>query len=323
VSSYLVTGAAGFIGSHLSVELQRRGAHVRGVDAFTDYYDRSLKDENLAWAQSLGRLEFVEGDLATAGLGPLLDGVDGVFHLAAQPGVRASWGTEFDMYLRDNLLATQRVFRAAAARGVRVVYASSSSIYGDAECYPTPEQVPPKPISPYGITKLGCEHLARSFARAMRLDAVGLRYFTVFGARQRPDMAFTRLARAAVCGDPFDLLGDGDQSRDFTYVGDAVAATVAAMEWGHAGVNYNVGGGAETTLNRIIELIEELSGSALDIRRRARAPGDVRRTASDTARIRRDLGWAPRTSIRAGLAEQLAWVRSRADSVPTRTAVYA
>lgn len=316
MSSYLVTGAAGFIGSHLCVELQRRDAAVRGVDAFTDYYARALKDENLAWAQGLGRLEFLEDDLASTDVDGLLDGVDGVFHLAAQPGVRASWGNEFEIYLRDNFLATQRIFRAAATRGVRVVYASSSSIYGDAECYPTAEEVTPRPISPYGITKLGCEHLARSFARAMGLDAVGLRYFTVFGPRQRPDMAFTRLAWAAACEDTFELLGDGNQSRDFTYVADAVAATIAAMEWGRPGVNYNVGGGAETTLNEVIELMEELSGSEIAVVRRERAAGDVRRTASDTGRIRRDVGWVPKTSVRKGLAEQLKWIRSVAERAP-------
>ena len=323
MSSYLVTGAAGFIGSHLSAELQLRGNHVRGVDAFTDYYARSLKYENLAWAQSFGRLEFFEADLASAQLESLLDGVDGVFHLAAQPGVRPSWGTEFEIYLRDNLLASQRIFGAAARLRLRVVYASSSSIYGDAERYPTGEELPPRPISPYGITKLGCEHLARSFAHARGLDAVGLRYFTVFGARQRPDMAFTRLARAAVHGGPFELLGDGEQSRDFTYVGDAVAATIAAMELGRSGANYNVGGGAETTLNRVIEMIEQLSGNTIAIRRRRRAAGDVRRTASDTSRIRRDVGWFPKTSIRDGLVEQLEWTRSLAPQVLTPATVYA
>jgi nucleoside-diphosphate-sugar epimerase len=292
------------------VDLQRRGEHVRGVDAFTDYYERSLKAENVAWARSLGQLEFVEDDLASADLGSLLDGIDGVFHLAAQPGVRGSWGNDFEIYLRDNLLTTQMVFRAAAARGIRVVYASSSSVYGDAERYPTAEDVAPCPISPYGITKLGCEHLARSYARAMGLDAVGLRYFTVFGPRQRPDMAFARLARAAMCGDTFAVLGDGTQTRDFTYVADAVAATIAAMDHGRSGVNYNVGGGAETTVNEAIALVVELHGNPIDVRYGDRAAGDVRRTASDTARIRRDTGWVPTTSVCEGLAEQLAWLCS-------------
>lgn len=316
MSRYLVTGAAGFIGSHLCVHLQRRGDAVLGVDAFTDYYSGALKRANLAWAQRPGRLELIEDDLATVDIAALLHDVDGVFHLAAQPGVRPSWGNEFEYYLRDNFLATQRVFVAAVAGGLRVVYASSSSVYGDAERYPTSEDVIPRPISPYGITKLGCEHLARSFARERGLDAVGLRYFTVFGPRQRPDMAFTKLVRAAVCGETFEVLGDGNQSRDFTFVEDAVAATVAAMELGRSGVNYNVGGGAETTLQKVIDMVQELSGQVVQIRRRPRAAGDVRRTASDTARIREDTGWTPRTSVANGLAEQLEWMRSQVAPVP-------
>jgi UDP-glucuronate 4-epimerase len=315
MSVYLVTGAAGFIGSHLCVELERQGNDVRGVDAFTDYYARSLKEQNLAWARTLGRLAFVEDDLATMELGALLDGVDGVFHLAAQPGVRASWGNEFKGYLRDNCLVTQRIFRAAAERRIRVVYASSSSIYGDAERYPTSEDITPRPISPYGITKLCCEHLAHAFARAMALDATGLRFFTVFGPRQRPDMAFTKLTRAAVTGVPFELLGDGNQSRDFTYIGDAVSATIGAMERGRSGVSYNVGGGAEVTLNRVIELLEEMSQSEIPLRRRFRVAGDVRRTASDTRRIRTDVGWTPKTSVREGLGEHLEWMRSASQRV--------
>ncbi|MBV9803792.1 MAG: NAD-dependent epimerase/dehydratase family protein [Solirubrobacterales bacterium] len=310
MSSYLVTGAAGFIGSHLCAELQEQGARVRGIDAFTDYYARNLKEENLACARDGGQLEFVEDDLASADLDSVLDGVDGVFHLAAQPGVRASWGREFEIYLRDNLLVTQRIFQACASRGIRVVYASSSSIYGDAETYPTTEDVVPRPISPYGITKLGCEHLARSFGRAAGVDAVGLRYFTVFGPRQRPDMAFTRLARAAVLGETFSLLGDGRQSRDFTFVMDAVSATIGAMRHGRAGVNYNVGGGAETSLREVIELLEDLSGHQITIRWQERVAGDVFRTASDTTAIRRDVGWTPTTSIRAGLAAQLHWIEA-------------
>jgi nucleoside-diphosphate-sugar epimerase len=189
------------------------------------------------------------------------------------------------------------------------VYASSSSIYGDAERYPTSEDMAPRPISPYGITKLCCENLAHAFARAMALDAVGLRYFTVFGPRQRPDMAFTKLTHAAVTGVPFELLGDGNQSRDFTYVADAVSATIGAMERGRTGVSYNVGGGAEITLNRVIELLEELSGSEITVRRRFRAAGDVRRTASDTRRIRTDVGRTPKTSVREGLGDHLEWMR--------------
>ncbi|MGI8411176.1 MAG: NAD-dependent epimerase/dehydratase family protein [Solirubrobacteraceae bacterium] len=310
MGSFLVTGAAGFIGSNLCVELQRQGHWVRGVDAFTDYYARPLKEANLEWARGGGRLEVVETDLSDADLETLFDGMDGVFHLAAQPGVRASWGRELEIYLRDNVFVSHRVFQAAAARSIRVVYASSSSIYGDAESYPTHEQIEPRPISPYGITKLACEHLARSFAKAEGLDAVGLRYFTVFGPGQRPDMAFTRLIATAIDAGTFELFGDGDQSRDFTYVSDAVAATIGSMERGTTGAVYNVGGGAETTVNEVIGMLEDLIGLPLVVQRGARVAGDVRRTASDTARISNDLGWKPQHTLRNGLADQVEWMRT-------------
>lgn len=307
---FVVTGAAGFIGANLCVELQRRGHAVRGVDAFTDYYARPLKQENLDWAAASGRLEFIEADLSDGDLESLFHGADGIFHLAAQPGVRASWGRELEIYLRDNVFVSHRVFHAAAVAGIRAVYASSSSIYGDAESYPTPEELEPRPISPYGITKLACEHLARSFAKAEGLDAVGLRYFTVFGPGQRPDMAFTRLIAAGMGAGTFHVFGDGEQSRDFTYVSDAVAATIVCMERGKTGAIYNVGGGAETTLNEVIGMLESLIGHELELERGDRVAGDVRRTASDTTRIRQDLDWTPRHSISDGLARQLEWLRS-------------
>jgi nucleoside-diphosphate-sugar epimerase len=310
MSHFLVTGAAGFIGSHLSAELQSRGHQVRGVDIFTDYYARHLKQANVHWASQHGQFELLEDDLADCDLDPLLDGVDGVFHLAAQPGVRASWGREFEIYLRDNVFSSQRLFDAAAQRGLRVIYASSSSIYGDAECYPTTEGLCPRPISPYGITKLSCEHLARSFGDARGLDAVGMRYFTVFGPRQRPDMAFTRLAQAAILGDTFSLLGDGNQSRDFTFIDDAIDATIGCMEAGRSGAIYNIGGGVEITLNQAIACLEEVTGNSIDVVRRSRASGDVRRTASDCTLIRKDVGWCPRHSLREGLAEQVDWIRA-------------
>jgi UDP-glucuronate 4-epimerase len=307
VATYLVTGAAGFVGSHLSERLLERGDAVRGVDAFTDYYDRSVKEANLARLRDTARFDLHEADLAEAVLEPLLEGVDGVFHLAAQPGVRGSWGATFAIYAKDNLVATQRLFEAAARIGKRVVFASSSSVYGDAETYPTTEDLRPKPVSPYGVTKLTCEHLARVYGSSFGLDVIGLRYFTVYGPRQRPDMAFTRIAKALANGGRFTVLGTGAQSRDFTYVDDAVSATLLSMKEGASGAVYNVGGGTEATLSEIIELGERLSGRSLEIVREPAAAGDVKRTSADTGRIRRDTGWLPKIPLEAGFFEQLAW----------------
>jgi nucleoside-diphosphate-sugar epimerase len=297
MSRFVVTGAAGFIGSHLVEALVARGDEVVAVDAFTDYYDPQLKQQNAAGLDVL-RLDLAEETLD-------LDGVDGVFHLAGQPGVRASWGADFGLYVRRNVLATQRLLEAAVPARVRVVFASSSSIYGDAEAYPTPEDTQPRPISPYGITKLACEHLLYAY----RADAVALRYFTVYGPRQRPDMFFTRMLTALAEGSEFTLYGDGSASRSFTYVADAVDATIAAMERGR-GV-YNVGGGTETTVRDAIALAERISGRTLEVSRQEAQAGDVRRTRADTERIRADLGWEPRTPLEEGLRAQWEWASSR------------
>jgi UDP-glucuronate 4-epimerase len=310
VSRYVVTGCAGFLGSHLTETLLRRGDDVIGIDAFTDYYPRGLKESNIAEAQGQLGLSITEVDLSEGALAPLLDGVEGVFHLAAQPGVRGSWGDTFAHYVRDNILATQRLFEAAAPAGARVVMASTSSVYGNAEAYPTREDALPRPISPYGVTKLACESLARTYAECFGLETVALRYFTVYGPRQRPDMAFARVISALLDGKPFHVYGTGEQSRDFTYVDDAVAATIAAMEGGPAGTVYNVGGGSETTLRDAIALCERLAGRRLDVVYEATARGDVRRTAADTSLIRSELGWSPRVSLEKGLHAQLAAARA-------------
>lgn len=307
VGRYLVTGCAGFVGSHLSEALIARGDAVLGVDAFTDYYARSVKEENLSNLLDDPDFELVEADLADAPLEPLLEGVDGVFHLAAQPGVRGSWGATFAIYAKDNLVATQRLFEAAAGAGTRVVFASSSSVYGNAETYPTTEDMRPEPVSPYGITKLTCEHLGRVFGESFGLDVIGLRYFTVYGPRQRPDMAFTRIAKALADGSRFTVLGTGEQSRDFTYVSDAVEGTLLSMERGVAGAVYNIGGGQEATLRAVIELAERVAGRKLDVVYEPAAAGDVTRTAADTSRIRRDTSWEPQIPLETGLTEQLAW----------------
>jgi UDP-glucuronate 4-epimerase len=310
---YVVTGAAGFIGSRLADLLQEAGHDVVGVDCFTDYYDPALKHENARG------FDVVRLDLAESPLQDLLAGVDGIFHLAGQPGVR-SFGDVFRLYVRRNLIATDRVFAAAAETGTRVVFASSSSVYGDSERYPTPEDAVPLPLSPYGITKLSCEHLARACSKAFGLDVIVLRYFTVYGPRQRPDMAFTRLVRALASGETFDLYGDGLQSRGFTYVGDAVEATVSAMAGAPSGAVYNVGGGTEATMLDVIEALERLTGRTLALRELAPVPGDVRRTSADIGRIRSELGWRPLTSLADGLRAQWEWALATTGAGGTDTA---
>jgi nucleoside-diphosphate-sugar epimerase len=299
---YVVTGAAGFIGSQLARTLQESGHDVVGVDCFTDYYDPAEKEENARG------LEMLRIDLADEQLD--LDGVDGVFHLAAQAGVR-SFGDVFPVYVRRNLLATQRVLESCASAGVRVVIASSSSVYGEAERYPTHEDSEPRPISPYGITKLGCEHLARAYAVAFGLDAVVLRYFTVYGPRQRPDMFFRRVCDALLTGETFEIYGSGGQSRSFTYVGDAVAATTLAMQAAAPGAVLNVGGGEEATMLEAIALLGRLAGRELDVRHVAGAKGDVPRTSADVSRIGAMLGWRPETSLEDGLTRMWSWAVAR------------
>jgi UDP-glucuronate 4-epimerase len=304
---YVVTGAAGFIGSHLVEKLSAAGHEVVAVDCFSDYYDPELKRENVRG------FDVVCLDLADGSIGDLVAGADGIFHLAGQPGVR-SFGDIFPVYVRRNLVATDQVFSAAAATGMRVVFASSSSVYGDSERFPTREDAVPLPISPYGITKLACEHLARAYSKAFDLDAVTLRYFTVYGPRQRPDMAFTRLVRALAEGRPFELYGDGGQARSFTYVDDAAEATVAVMDRAPSGAVYNVGGGTEATLREVIAALERLAGRKLALRERPPVPGDVRRTSADTTRIRREIGWQPRVSLEDGLRAQWEWWLARAEA---------
>jgi UDP-glucuronate 4-epimerase len=298
MARYVVTGAAGFIGSHLADALLEEGHEVVGLDCFTDYYDPAIKEEN-ARGLDVRRVDLAADELD-------FGGKDGIFHLAGQPGVR-SFGDVFELYLRRNVLASQRLFEAAARDGVRVVFASSSSIYGEPEVFPTPEETLPRPVSPYGITKLACEHLARAYARSFGLDVVTLRYFNAFGPRQRPDMAFTRIAFALAEGGAFDLFGNA--SRSFTYVADVVEATTAAMQTGDG--TYNVGGGVEVAMVDAIAILERLAGRELELRRHPAVPGDQRRTLADTTRIERELGWRPRVGIEEGLAAQWEWAAAR------------
>jgi UDP-glucuronate 4-epimerase len=312
---YLVTGCAGFIGSTLVDALLADGADVVGIDSFSDYYPRERKEAAITAALPAPGFVLIEHDLADSVPEAALEGIDGVFHLAARPGVRASWGERFRAYVDDNLIATHRVVEGAVRRGVRVVFASSSSIYGDALAYPTPESTPASPVSPYGVTKLACEHLVAAHGRNEDLDFVLLRYFSVYGPRQRPDMAFSRLIQALGGQGTFEVYGDGHQSRDFTYVDDAVSATMAAMHAAPPSATYNVGGGSEASLRDAVAILEELGGRRVDISYGDAAPGDVRRTLADTTLIRGELGWEPRVGLREGLAAML-----EAAGVPARAA---
>jgi UDP-glucuronate 4-epimerase len=309
----LVTGCAGFIGSHLVESLLADGHDVVGVDCFNDNYPRADKLANLAAAARHARFRLVTADLVSADVHALLEGCDVVFHLAAEPGVRSSWGGRFDRFTHNNVIATQRLLEAAIATPERrFVYASSSSVYGESQRLPTPEDATPQPLSPYGVTKLAAEQLCRLYHANHGIDAVALRYFSVYGPRQRPDMAFRRFCEAAIEGAPILLFGDGRQTRDFTFVADVVAATRAAgSAAGVGGCVYNVGGGAQASLGTALELLAGIAGRPLDLRRRRRESGDVQDTGADISRARAELGFAPRTDLRTGLAAEFEWVLER------------
>jgi UDP-glucose 4-epimerase len=305
----VVTGCAGFVGSHLSALLLDRGAEVVGVDCFTDYYPRAVKESNLAPLRQQVRFRFVEDRLERMDLVPLLDGATHVFHLAAQAGVRKSWGRDFRTYTVDNVDATQALLEAVKGRPlVRLVYASSSSVYGDAAAIPMREDARPQPLSPYGVTKLAAEQLCCLYHANYGVPAVSLRYFTVYGPRQRPDMAFHRFLRAALNGDPVTLYGDGTQTRDFTFVADAVQATAAAGDRGAPGGVYNIGGGSRVSMNEVLTLMERVVGRPLDVRREPPQKGDMRDTYADTSRARADLGFAPSTTLEEGLRAEKDWL---------------
>lgn len=308
----LVTGCAGFVGSHLTEALLADGDSVVGVDCFNENYGRAEKLQNLEEARQWGSFDFVPIDLSRGELRDLVEDCDVVFHLAAEPGVRASWGSHFEAYLRNNVLATQHLLEAATGQpGKRFVYASSSSIYGQAESFPTREDVTPQPFSPYGTTKLAAEHLCHLYHGNYGVETVSLRYFSVYGPRQRPDMAFSIFCRAALRGQPLPVFGDGKQTRDFTYVADVVRATRAAAATPAAvGGVYNVGGGSQTSVAQAVELLEGLVGRPLELEKCGMPEGDVRHTSADTSRARADLKFVPSTNFADGLRLEFEWMQS-------------
>ncbi len=307
----LVTGTAGFIGSHLSERLIEAGHEVVGLDAFTDYYARSIKESNIASLTKRRRFRFIESSISDVNFDDVLDGVTHIFHLAAQAGVRKSWGADFAVYTELNINATQRLLEASVSRRIeRFVYASSSSVYGDAAPIPMLETARPAPLSPYGVTKLAAEHLCMLYHANYNVPTVAVRYFTVYGPRQRPDMAFHRFLKAIHHNEPLSLYGDGEQTRDFTFVEDAVTATIAAAERGADGSVYNVGGGSRVSMNEILDVMAECTGKAPDVQRGETQRGDMRDTFADTTRAKTDLGFTPRVILRDGILAEYQWLTS-------------
>jgi nucleoside-diphosphate-sugar epimerase len=312
----LVTGAAGFIGSHLSAALLDRGAAVVGVDCFTDYYPRPLKERNLEENRLRQGFRFAETAIQDADLPALLDGVTHVFHLAAQAGVRKSWGKDFKTYTTNNVEASQMLLEACVGRPLtRFVYASSSSVYGDRAAIPMREDALPQPVSPYGVTKLAAEQLCYLYHVNYGVPTAAMRYFTVYGPRQRPDMAFNRFIRAALKDEAITLYGDGEQTRDFTFVADAVAGTIAAGERGVPGRAYNLGGGSRVSMNDVLGIIERIAGHPLRITREDAQKGDMRDTYADTTLARTDLGFSPRVTLEEGIQAEYRWLASSGDLV--------
>jgi nucleoside-diphosphate-sugar epimerase len=306
----VVTGAAGFIGSHLVEECLRRGWTVAAIDSLTPYYSPTAKARNADRFRRHHRCTYIEQDILDADLASLLDGASVVFHLAAQAGVRTSWSQSFDVYTQLNVTVLQRLLEASRDTGLdRFVFASSSSVYGDAEALPTPEDEMLKPLSPYGATKALGERLTYLYFRNYGVPAVNLRYFSVYGPRQRPDMAFHRAIEAGLSGVEFRLFGDGRQTRDFTYVADAVQGTMAAGEHAPPGSTYNLGGGSRVSMLEVLDVIGEGMGDSLDVVHEQAHRGDARDTGADISAAQRDLGYMPAWTVEQGLREQIAWHR--------------
>jgi nucleoside-diphosphate-sugar epimerase len=303
----LITGVAGFIGSHLAERLLADGHDVVGIDAFIDYYPRSMKEQNIENISSCRRFTFVEGNLLGLSLAPLLDGVDYIFHQAAQAGVRTSWGSSFSIYTDYNILATQRLLDALLTSGQhikRFIYASSSSVYGNTRVLPVSESTTPQPISPYGVTKLAGEHLCQLYHHNFDIPTVALRYFTVYGPRQRPDMAFHRFCKAIIHHEPIHVFDDGTQTRDFTYIADVVEANVRAATFDTQGLVMNIAGGSRVTVREVIALLEDVSNTRIRVIFEQKQNGDVRDTFADISKAQQLIDYRPLTSLPEGLAQE-------------------
>ncbi len=307
----LVTGVAGFIGSTLAERLVRDGADVVGIDCFTDYYARAIKERNVAALLSGPRFRLVEAAIQAAPLADLLSDRTHVFHLAAQAGVRKSWGRDFNVYTENNVAATQVLLEACVGLPIeKLVYSSSSSVYGDEVPLPMRENVMPQPLSPYGVTKLAAEQLCVLYWHNFKVPTTSLRYFTVYGPRQRPDMGFHKFLRATLTGQPIPVFGDGEQTRDFTFVADAVEANLLAAARGTPGGVYNIGGGSRVTVNDVLQMIGRVTGRQPVIERLSTQKGDMRHTFADTTRAKADLGFTPRVGLEEGLTAEHRWLMS-------------
>ncbi len=307
---FIVSGCAGFIGSHLSEYLTNLGYKVTGIDSFSDFYPREYKEKNIEGLIKNPLFYFIEKDMLELRLEEIFEEYDAIFHLAAQPGVRTSWGKNFDYYIKDNIILTQRILEALKRfKDKRLVFASSSSVYGDSKILPFKEDGPLSPISPYGVTKLACENLCLLYHKNFGIDVVILRYFTVYGPRQRPDMAFHRFFRSILEGKEIEIFGDGKQTRDFTYVDDIVKATFSAWQKGISGEVYNLGGGENISLMNLLKIVELITGEKLKISFREREKGDAPHTWADYSKAKKDLEYTPLVKLEVGLKNQWEWIK--------------
>ena len=306
----LVTGVAGFIGSHLAERLIKEGHEVVGIDCFTDYYPRPMKERNLERLLQVSGFTFLEDNLLKVNMSNLLAGVDYIFHQAAQAGVRSSWGADFDIYTSNNILATQKLLEACKRLDIkRFIYASSSSVYGDSEELPLREKSLLKPVSPYGVTKLAGEQLCYSYWKNHQIPVISLRYFTVYGPRQRPDMAFHRFVRAVLDDGGIEIYGNGEQTRDFTFISDAVTGNMLAMKSHAVGEIFNIGGGSRVSVNEVLDIVQNIAGKTAKIGYRDVQKGDVKHTLADTSRAKKNLGYMPEVDLKTGLKEEWKWLK--------------